>query len=128
MEKSELRFTSSFNECMEGIYPIEYVSFIEKTLGASVDDIVIIYGIDDVELWTIERDVIPYGFTYEMIEEYPDDTFEERVGVTFSKDANDVGFSIGHVEVGLLNGVKVVFDQNASPFGFYMKKSDLEKI
>ena len=123
MEKSELRFTTSVNECMEGIYPIEYVSFIEKTLGASIDDIVIIYGIDDVELWTIERDVIPYGFTYEMIEEYPDDTFEERVGVTFSE-----GFSIGHVEVGLLNGVKVVFDQNASPFGFYMKKSDLEKI
>ncbi len=83
---------------------------------------------DDEELWTIDDHVIPHGFTYSKVKEYPDDSFEKEVGVTFSTDEHGYGFSIGHVEVGMLNGVKVVFDQNASPFGFYMKKSDLEKI
>ncbi len=110
-------------------FPIEYLNWIEKTLGASLSDIVIIAGIgDDDELWTIDDHVIPHGFTYSKVKEYPNDSFEKEVGVTFSTDEHGYGFSIGHVEVGMLNGVKVVFDQNASPFGLYIKKSDLDLI
>jgi hypothetical protein len=111
------------------IYPVEYLKWVEQTLGSSLDDIVVIYSInDDEELWSIENYVIPHGFTYEKVIDYPNDSFEEETGVTFGKDENGYGFSIGHVEVGMLNEVKVVFDQNASPFGLYIKKSDLDKI
>jgi hypothetical protein len=116
-------------DTMLDVYPIEYLKWVEQTLGSSLDNIVVIYSInDDEELWSIEDYVIPHGFTYEKVIDYPNDSFEKETGVTFGKDENGYGFSIGHVEVGMLNGVKVVFDQNASPFGFYIKKSDLDKI
>lgn len=92
----------------------EWAKELFNTLGT--EDITTIFSAgSQEEIWHFSKFLEDFQnvFTYENIK-----TIED----------NFPGFTIGHAEVGTLNGFKIVWDQNASPIGIHISTKNFGKI